>query len=42
MNRCLQETGIPECMRKGKITQIQQLQTHNVPTDDAENTNGTN
>ena len=46
MNRCLQEE-----MTKEEITQIQkdkkrnrskQLQTHNVPTDDVENTNDTN
>ena len=54
MNRCLQETNIPECMTEGKTKLIQkdpqkwtapppkQLETHNVPTDDMENTNGTN
>ena len=52
MNRCLQETDIPEWMTKGKINLItkktpkkdprQKLQTHNVPTDYEENTNGTN
>ena len=47
MNRCLEETNIPERMTKGKTTLIQkeppqQLQTHDVPIDDVENTNGTN
>ena len=52
MNRYLQETDISKWMTKIKITliqknprkrnQIQQLQTHNVPTDDEKNTNGTN
>ena len=46
MNRCLQETDIPKWMNKGKTSLMQkdtkQLQTHNMPTDDVENTNGTN
>ena len=47
-----QETDIPEWMTKGKSTLIekdlqkrihaQQPQTHNVPTDDVENNEGTN
>ena len=52
MNRCLKERNIPEWITQGKITLIQkdppqrhrpkQLQTHEVPTDDVENTNDTN
>ena len=49
MNRCLKETGTPEWVTRGKTILIQkdsksdrpqQLQTHNVFTDDVEN--GTN
>ena len=52
MNRCLQEADVPNWMTKGKTVLIQkdslkgttpkQLQTHNVPTYDVENTNSTN
>ena len=53
MNRCLQETDMPKWITKGKSILIQkdpppkkktpqQIQTHNVPTDDVKNTNGTN
>ena len=52
MNRCLQDTQVPEWMTKGKTILIQkdrskrtapkQLQTHNLPTNDVENTNSTN
>ena len=51
MKRYLQEKDIPEWTTKRKTTLIQkdptkrnrskQLQTHNVPTDDVENTNDT-
>ena len=52
MNGRLQEADVPEWMTKGKTTLIQkdpvkgiapkQLQTHNVPTYDVENTYSTN
>ena len=50
MNRCLQETDIPKWMTKVKTILIQkdpqkgtsqQLQTHNMPTNDVGNTNST-
>ncbi len=50
-NRCQEESDGRELMTKGKIALVQiyplkknhpkQLQTHNMPTDDVENTNGT-
>ena len=51
INRCLQEAHVPVWMTKGRITMIQkdtlksrykQLQTHNLPSNDVENANGTN
>ena len=51
MNRCLEEIGIPKWMTKRKTILIQkdsqkgtfqQPQSHNMPTDDVENTNSTN
>ena len=50
MNRCLQETDLPKLMTKEsqnlskkttKKSCFQQLQTHNMPTDEVENPNGT-
>ena len=51
-NRYLQDAHVLEWMTKGKTTLIQkdpsqrycpkQLQTHNLPTNDVENTNSTN
>ena len=50
MNRCLKGAQVPKWMSKGKTTLIQktlakncskQIQTHNLPTNDVENTNST-
>ena len=47
MNKCMQKTDIPKWMTKGKVTLIQKdplkgtaPKTHDMPTDDVENTNG--
>ena len=49
--KCIQKTEIPEWITKGKTTNPKrplsnelpnQLQTHNVPTNDVENTNRAN
>ena len=52
MNKCLQRAHVPEWMAIGRITLMQkdpkqrnrpkQLQTHNLPTNDMENTNSSN
>ena len=40
MNKCIQKVYIPET--PSKELPPKKLQTHNVPTDDVEKTNGTN